>query len=583
MSLSFAAQRTGPAGSRRRGKVRPDGTAPDVADDVEVETRGRTPTVAAWALLAGVCAASALAGRLCYLGRPFDSDAAMFVYMGKLVADGGRVGRDVVDNKFPTVGLVMAGPWRAVGANWAGYVLLGAGLSAVAAAAIGAAAGRGRVAAGLFAVVFLNLTPAVFGGFQLETPICCFGCLAAMAAVRAIDDDSAGAACVAGLAAGCGALLKPTGVGVLGALAVGAAVRGRPVKGMAAAAAGLALPLAFAAVYLNAAGLWGELPVTAARLSAYARGSVVDAVAGTKLATVAALVGWPLVVGRLAGGRALARSPHLQDWLRSRPTTSRSAACGFADGGRSAREAASGRTGRVHGPLPSRGAGLPAKRDRSVTPAVFAFAGCWLAVELLGVVAQRRMYAYHFLPLVPPAALLFGLTVGRVRPAALLAALAPAAALSWVVALHVVATPTDGRLPVGRYLLARAAAGDAVWADDYPRLLLETGLRPGSRQALTFLFANDDATAAADSAQIVADLAARRPAFVVLPADLDRWLRRQTAGIVELSANPTRAAAYVAGWRRVERYTLGHYRREATVGDAAVYRRSDAVTTADVR
>jgi hypothetical protein len=122
-----------------------------------------------------------------------------------------------------------------------------------------------------------------------------------------------------------------------------------------------------------------------------------------------------------------------------------------------------------------------------------------------------------------------------------------------------------------------------VWADDWPRLLLETGLRPGSRQALTFLFANDDATAGADSAQIVADLSARRPPFVVLPADMDRWLHRQTTGIVELSQNPARAAAYTAGWRRIERYTEGHYQREATVGEVAVYRRVPDVATADVR
>ena len=482
--------------------------------------------LAAWTTLFGVVAASAAAGRLCYLGRPFDSDAAMFAYMGKLVAEGGRVGRDVVDNKFPTVGLAMVGPWRACGTCWPAYVALGGGLSGVAAVAIGAAAGRGRVAAGLFAAVFLNLTPAVFGGFQLETPIVCFSCLAAMGAVRAIDDDAPAAAFVAGLAAGCGALLKPTGLGVIAAMAVGVAARGRPVRVAVATLAGLAVPLSAGAAYLTAAGLWGELPVTAGRLAAYARGSVVDAATGIKLATVAALIGFPMVVRLSVGPRRATRT-------------------------------------------------RPAQATR---PAVLAFAWAWLGIELLGVVAQRRMYAYHFLPLVPPAALLFGLVPRPTRPGAMLAAFAPAILLSWACALHVIAPPTDPRLPLGRYLAARAAPGDRVWADDWPRLLLETGLRPGSRQALTFLFANDDRTAAADSAQIVADLDARRPAFVALPADLPAWLGRQTGGIVELSANPTRAAAYVAGWRRIERYTLAHYRREATV-----YRRADLLATADVR
>ncbi len=549
----------------------------------------RAAVFAAWTLLLTVVATSALAGRACYLGRPFDSDAAMFVYMGRLVADGGRVGRDVVDNKFPTVGLMMSGPWRVLGTWWAGYVVLGAALSAVAAAAVGEAAARGggqRGPAVLFAVVLLNITPVVFGGFQLETPIACFACLAAVGAVRAVDEGSAGAAFVAGLAAGCGALLKPTGIGVIGAMGLGVVVRWAgghatavrsPVRGAMAnadcgsalraqllgwitgppvfdaigdrdlgsavllrvgvsATVGLAVPLSAAAAYLSVAGLWGDLPGTAARLAAYAHGSVVDAVSVVKLATAAAVVGFPLVVGRVTG--RLPRSP--------------ACTCGAPAG------------------------------DRVANPrGVVAFAWAWLAIEVAGVVAQRRLYAYHFLPVVPPAALLFGLIRRPTRPWPLLAALGPVAVLGLACAARV--TPADGRLAVGRYLSARAAPGDRVWADDYPRLLLETGLRPGSRQALTFLFANDDATAGADSAQIVADLAARRPAFVVLPADLTGWLRRQTGGIVELSANPGRAAAYTAGWRRIERYTLGHYRREATVGDAAVYRRADPIATADVR
>jgi hypothetical protein len=522
----------------------------------------RARTTAAWTLLLAVCVTSAVSGRLCYLGRPFDSDAAMFVYMGRLVTEGGRVGRDLVDNKFPTVGLMTSVPWRMLQTNWPGYVGLGCAMSMIAAAAIGTAAGRGRVAAVLFAVVFLNITPAVFGGFQLETPIACFASLAAMGAVRAIDDESASGAFVAGLAAGCAALLKPTGVGVLAAMGVGLAVRQIGARGgqrsagctSAASAArigffgmcGLAVPLSVAAAYLTGAGLWGELPVTAGRLSAYARGSVFDAASWIKLSTVAALVGFPLVFHGIVG--------------RTHP-----------------------RSGRPAGALFDRSKSAPAGRPLHGQLAVTAFAWSWLAIELLAVVLQRRMYAYHFLPIVPPAALLFGLLPRPTRPLPLLAALGPAAALGFVVALHVIATPTDDRLPVGRYLLARTSPGDRVWADDWPRLLLETDRRPGSRQALTFLFANDDATAGADSAQIVADFAARRPAVVVLPADLDRWLRRQTAGIAELSQNPTRAAAYVAGWRRIERYTVAHYRREAVVGADAVYRRDGEVTTADVR
>jgi hypothetical protein len=566
-------------------------------------------TTAAWTLVVAACAVSAVAGRLCFLARPLASDSAMFIYMGKLVAEGGRVGPDLVDNKFPTVGLMTSAAWRAFGTAWPAYVGLGAALSAIAAAALGAAAGRGRTATVLFALVFLNLAPAVFGGFQLETPIACFTSLAAMGAVRAIEEDAPAAAFVAGLAAGCAALLKPTGVGVLGAMAIGLAVRrsleprrregakmvdGRdrvltaptvhplPPSNLSVslrafapsrfnfsfsrqgrstgactlgtcALAGLAVPLSVAAAYLSAASLWGELPITAQRLSAYAEGSVFDAVSWVKLATVAALLGFPIVVRLVMSG--LPAKPVSE--VRRRPGS------GTEESGSSAH-------------LES---GLAAPRP----PAVLAFAVAWLAIELAGVIAQRRMYAYHFLPVVPPAALLFGLLPRPARPWPLLAALGPAAALSFCYALHVIAAPGEDRLPVGRYLQARAAAGDRVWADDWPRLMLETGLRPGSRQALTFLFANDDATAGADSAQIVADLDDRRPAFIVLPADLPKWLHRQTTGIVELAQHPTRAAAYTAGWRRIERYTLAHYLREAVVGDEAVYRRADPIVTADAR
>ena len=606
-----------------------------MADDVEVTPRGRCPTVAAWTLLASVCATSAVAGRLCFLGRPFSSDGAMFIYMGQLVAEGGRVGRELVDNKFPTVGLMTSAAWRPFGTAWPAYVVLGAALSGVAAAALGAAAGRaGRWPTVLFAVVFLNLTPVVYAGFQLETAIACFASLAAMAAVRAIGDGSTTAAFAAGLAAGCAALLKPTGAGVLGAMGVGlvarcllppaasqtgtaalALVRRSSAVGLAALA-GLAVPLSVAAVYLSAADLWSVLPVTARRLAAYADGSVLDAGAGLKLATAAVILGFPFLVRAVprkdgfgncrrwtkavlrygpadavasdGSGQHLLASSHQpcrgredasdSGAVRANATTSSGRCRRYAeDPGLPVRD--SGLRHTSDAGLQGRRAGSDSNRDLGT----LAFALAWLAIEVAGVVAQRRMYAYHFLPIVPPAALLFGLMPRSARPWRLLASLGPAAGLSVCYALHVAATPDVDRLPVSDYLQARAVPGDRVWADDWPRLMLETGLRPGSRQALTFLFANDDATAGADSAQIVADLDAGRAAFVVLPADLPRWLRRQTSGIVELSTHPARATAYVAGWRRIERYTLAHYRREAVVGDAAVYRRVDQMSTADVR
>ena len=50
--------------------------------------------------------------RLCYLSRPFDPDGAMFIYMGKLTAEGGRLCHDLIDNKFPSVGMMTSVPWQ---------------------------------------------------------------------------------------------------------------------------------------------------------------------------------------------------------------------------------------------------------------------------------------------------------------------------------------------------------------------------------------------------------------------------------------------------------------------------------------
>src|SRR5580704_4571422 len=75
-------------------------------------------------VLVALCVISALAGRLGFLADPYRNDSGIFVYMGKLIAEGGRFGFDLSDNKFPTVALLMSVLWRAFGDNWTAYVLL---------------------------------------------------------------------------------------------------------------------------------------------------------------------------------------------------------------------------------------------------------------------------------------------------------------------------------------------------------------------------------------------------------------------------------------------------------------------------
>src|SRR5881394_434674 len=82
-----------------------------------------------WWILIALLALAAGVGRLCFLIRPFDSDGAMFIYTGKVISEGGRFGHEIVDNKFPTVGLVTGFFWRMFGAHWRPYVLSGAVMS----------------------------------------------------------------------------------------------------------------------------------------------------------------------------------------------------------------------------------------------------------------------------------------------------------------------------------------------------------------------------------------------------------------------------------------------------------------------
>src|ERR1700685_3225401 len=150
---------------------------------------------ARWIALVCLCLFSALLGRLCYLARPFDNDAAIFVYMGKMVAEGGRLCHDLIDNKFPTVGLMTSVLWRTLGTSWIAYVGLQTILSLTSALLLGQIAGRGAgkhavMPTTLFALVYLNFTTAVFGGFQLETVQAFFAILAVRSALIAIDWDS---------------------------------------------------------------------------------------------------------------------------------------------------------------------------------------------------------------------------------------------------------------------------------------------------------------------------------------------------------------------------------------------------------
>ena len=492
-------------------------------------------------MLVAFCIFSAALGRFCFLLRPFDNDAAIFIYMGQMVSTGGRLCHDLIDNKFPTVGLMTSIIYKAFGMNWPAYIGLQATLSLLTALSLGRTAARvvgshARLPTILFAIVFLNFTTAVFGGFQLETIQIFFAVLAAGAGAEMIMNPNPADGFVAGLCAGCGAMFKPTAAGVLVALGIGirinfmagwwlqpSLVRRKFLLSIPALIAGLCIPLTAALIYLQRADLLHDMPALYRQISVYAHESVFDAVELIKPLAALALLGFPLLI---------------------------------------------------------RGVVCRRHRDQQANSPAFAvtlFLLAWLAIETTGVILQRRMYAYHFLPMVPPAALLFGMLPRLNRPGILAASLIPIAFLSIVQAGNLIATtkPGEDRLPLSDYLADHAKPGDAVWMDAWPRVVLETGLRPGARLPFTFLFTNYDTAGLDYSAGMIADFDRIKPAYIILPVPLDRRLQYQIDFIPELNRRPIRRDSYIIGWHRIEQYTLEHYEKVALVGNDAVYRRRD--------
>ena len=481
-------------------------------------------------VLVGTCLVAALVGRLSYLAQPFDNDGAMFVYLGRVAGEGGRFCHDVIDNKFPTVGLMTSLGYRCFGSWWPGYVLVQTAMGVGGALLLARSAGRhlgaaARLPAVLFALVYFNLYVAVYGGFQLETMQCFFAILAAGAAMEALGGNRcARDAFVVGLAAGCAAMLKPTGGAVLAAFAIATvcACRRTPVNLLChagAAACGLAIPAAVTLAYLIGTDVLGDMPALYRQIARYAAETPFEPIDLLKPATVLIVVGFPLLV---------------RGWI--------------------------GRRDRV---------------ESEATRPVLVFLTAWLAVEFLGALAQRRMYPYHFLPLAPPAALLFAAIPRRDRIAGLAAALLPAAVASIVAGAFFIAKVDEkrDRTAATAYLLAHARPGDRVWQDWMARTLIETGLEPGARVPLTFLFMNDDTAPQAFAAMMLDDFERLAPTYVFLHTDLEARLGDVTSRSPELVGNPTRAENYRRAYRGIERYVKVHYVAEARVGRETVYRR----------
>jgi hypothetical protein len=491
----------------------------------------RAPRSVGLAVLIGVCIVCALIGRLSYLVHPFDSDGAMFIYMGKLVTQGGRVGYELIDNKFPTVGLMTSGCWRIFRDNWPSYVILQMALSLSAAYLLARAVKQNvnrhaGLASGLFALVYLNFNFAVFGGFQLETVQAFFCIVSASAAMYALCRDDPRDSFLAGLAAGTAALLKPSGLGVLAAFAVAMAWQHRRefrrlLVHAFTTAAGLAIPAAVAFAYLFAADLLREMPTIWRQIARYASQSPWEAWDISKPIIVIVIAGFPMLIRCVVFRRADHR---------------------IAD-----------------------------TANRSIV----LFAVLWILLEAAGVAAQRRMYAYHFLVLAAPAALLFGLIPRKSSAFTLAAALALPMMLSTLGAAMELrgAQSPFSHLAASDYLAAHASDSDAVWQDGMQRLLIETDLKPGSRYPMTFLWVNDDDAPLEYCRAMLRDFDERRPRYILLPTKIDWYIQAVSTHIKELGLNPKRQANYVEAWHELRDYVRKNYSPEAEAGKETIFRR----------
>ncbi|HWB53977.1 MAG TPA: hypothetical protein VG722_07285, partial [Tepidisphaeraceae bacterium] len=331
------------------------------------------------------------------------------------------------------------------------------------------------------------------------------------------------AAFAAGMAAGCAAMFKPTGLSVIGAFGLVMFFQpNRIIRNLTAVLAGLIVPLAATLAYLLAANLLTDMPGLYRQISGYAADSALGIADLIKIPVVLFLLGIPIF---------------MRGWLFRRR-----------------------------------------RIDNTSDPAASSlrfFIIAWFVIEIIGVVMQRRMYGYHFLVLAAPASLIFGMIPRRTIAVSMAAAVVPMALFSICCAAELLPQIYSGQttLPISDYLSAHTSPGDRVWDEDAARILLETNLRPGSRCILTFLFANSDNSPLIFSQEILSDFHHTQPRYIVLKTDLDQWVHFEANNIWDIDQRPVRRKNYVTAWRNIDGYVKQSYVPVARIGTETVWQR----------
>ncbi len=407
----------------------------------------------------------------------------------------------------------------------------------------GGVARNSAVATFLFAAVFLNFAWTVYTGFQLETIQAFFEAAAAWAAVEVIYARPASRSTIinaftAGLATGLAGMVKPGGLGVglafvitlwFGRRTIGQLRRGGAT--IASFIAGVAVPVAITILYAIQSGAWPLLPAVLRQIERYADDTPMGFTWISKLALVAALLGFPMLVRGI-----LAKLSH--------PPDSQHQAAGID----------------------------PTHQNR--TP-LLLFTALWFLVDLLAIILQRRMYPYHFLPLACPAALLYGLLPWRARPMHIAAGLLPIALLSFQWEGTNLRQINRGfqHDQLSEYVSSHTKPDDSVYTDQIGRLLIETGRRPGSRYGTFFYFANYDQAPLEYGRAMLQDFKDRRPVYIILRLDADGLPGLARGPIFQ--SRPQRAAHLLTAWQEIRTYINTHYTLETTIDGNDLYRRHE--------
>jgi hypothetical protein len=499
----------------------------------------RSRTAGASAMLA-LFVIAALLSRVGFLARPFESDSGLYVYMGKTLVEGRTLYRDFYETKTPGVALFTAGLYRLFGDSWAPYVFLQAGMTLLAAWLLAREMkvflGQGAVRpAFAFGLVFLNFSPVAYRGFQLETVQCFFACIAGAFALRALsigtesEKDGDGPRRIlmncflAGLMAGVAAMFKPTAAAVAGALMFTLLLFGsRRASSIVFTLIGLLVAPLLVFLWVWRAGLLAEMPPLFREISLYGSGTPIVPADWIKPAVAMVVGAFPFIIARIC------------------------------------------RSGATQG--------APLSRKR-----VFVFfAVAWLILEALGVLLQRRMYIYHFLPVAPPLALLFGWACLGRRLGVYAVALTPILLISLFQSrgdFSILLKSGIANLPESDYLLAHASPGDSVVGDPLERVLMETHLRCGARYVHLFYFMNHDDAPLEYVGRFIEDIDKNQPKWAVFRTDSAAHRLMQCRGQTMLSENPRRQTNFLAAWARIDRYLAEHYQPVAQAGEMTVYQR----------